>query len=191
MTATLAAVVRRVESSDGAAVMRFEPACYQAVVAGKAEGVYARNVTGILDSIVHANLCSAATAQMIFATSWGEYQFMGFLLYSSELDWNWPLVDFLADQNKQDTVFARWCARNGFDARNPLPADLERFARLYNGPGNVDGYVAALKKAAAAIEAAEQPKPVPAPIPARDVPLPPPPQPANPSPSGRKWWQIW
>ncbi len=59
--------------------------------------------------------------------------------------------EWLADTNLQDDAMAKWCRLHGFDATGPLPADgeLARFASLYNGPGDVPGYVAAMKRAAA------------------------------------------
>ena len=160
MTATLAAVIRRVESSDGDAIMRFEPACYEAVRTGMAGG-YALHPHEILDAIMTANRCSIPTAQAIFATSWGDYQAMGFTLYG---DWcvapaHVPSIrEWLADQDLQDRAFAAWCKRHGFDATDPLPSDPEilRFARIYNGPGAVDAYAARMKAAAVAITQARK-----------------------------------
>ncbi len=153
MAATLAAIIRRVESSDGTAVMRFEPGAYQAVVNGHGDA-YALNPAIIIDRIMAANRCSLPTAHMIFSTSWGDYQDMGFEIYGELCvapDRVPSIREWLADTNLQDDAMAKWCRLHGFDAGGPLPADneLARFAQLYNGPGNVPGYVAAMKKAAA------------------------------------------
>ncbi len=147
---TLAAIIRRVESSDGTAVMRFEPACYQAVVNGHGDA-YCLHPAIIVDRIMAANRCSLDTAHMIFATSWGDYQWMGFLLFSDEGGYTGSIAELLGNPDTQDDLFARWCARHGFDPRGGLPDDAgcARFAQLYNGPGAVDSYVAAMKRAAA------------------------------------------
>jgi hypothetical protein len=152
---TLAAVVRRVESADGRALVRFEPACYQALQQGRG-GLYALRPTEILEHIASANLCSPDTARMIFATSWGLYQDMGFELYGElcvSPDVVPSIAQWLGDAGLQDRMFAKWCSSHGFHAEVPLPDDphLQAFARLYNGAGQVDSYVALMKKAEAAL----------------------------------------
>ncbi len=157
MTLSLAAAVRRMESSDGAAVMRFERGCLAALEEGRGE-LYALRPEEVLRQIAAANRCSPDTARMIFATSWGDYQDMGFEIYGELCLPPDPVPgirEWLADKELQDRAMARWCRLHGFDSAGPLPGDAElaRFARLYNGPGQVETYVALVKKAAAALAA--------------------------------------
>lgn len=157
MIITLAAVVRQVESSTGKAQIRFEDGAYAAVQEGRAN-VYALQPIEIMDRIATANRCSPATAKMIFCTSWGEYQDMGFEIYGElcvppdvvPSIWEW-----LADTGLQDRMFTKWCFTRGFHAQGPLPDDdhLAAFARAYNGPGDVTNYVSMMKAAAAALGA--------------------------------------
>ena len=145
-------VVKRVESGNGSALLRFEPDCYRALQLGQAH-LYASSPDMVLGVIERVNRCTVATAEMIFASSWGLYQDMGFELYgelfpaiSAPTVWDW-----LGRPVLQDLAFGTWCTRHGFQdqGRLPAPSELARFAREYNGPDAVDQYSAWMTAAAA------------------------------------------
>lgn len=148
---TLADIIKHIESSGDPNAMRFEPGCYSALQEGNGH-LYALQPDQILTTIGRVNHCSPATAEMIFSTSWGLYQDMGFELYGELCVDNPPtILAWLSSEMMQDAAVAKWCATHGFNAAGPLPDDSEcaRFARLYNGPGAVADYVTKMKAAAA------------------------------------------
>ena len=153
MAVTLAQVIKQVESASGRALVRFEPDCYKALQIGQAH-LYASDPLGTLATIERANRCSPATAEMLFASSWGLYQDMGFELWG-ELMPNVTVWDWLAQVELQDGAFIDWCKRRQFDPQGPLPSDSEcaRFAHAYNGPGDVVRYVNLMQAASAALGA--------------------------------------
>lgn len=155
MTATLSSVIRLVEASGNFGALRFEPGCYAALQNGRGR-LYALHPTEILEAIATANRCSPPTAQMIFATSWGVYQDMGFELYGELCvapDHVPSIKEWFADEAMQDRAFVKWCGLHRFHADQPLPSDDEiaRFAGLYNGPGDIPRYVAQMKSTAASL----------------------------------------
>src|SRR5574337_403618 len=70
---SLAEVIARVESNDDSRALRFEPGVFSNSLAARHE---------ILERIMLANACNRNTARMIYATSWGRFQIMGFNLYA-------------------------------------------------------------------------------------------------------------
>lgn len=149
MTLPLSSVIRAVEASGNFGAMRFEPGCYAALMEGRGR-LYALHPTEILEAITTANRCSTSTAQMIFATSWGVYQDMGFELYGELCvapDHVPSIKEWFADEDMQDRAFTKWCVLHRFKADVPLldEGEMARFASLYNGPGDVLGYVGRMK----------------------------------------------
>lgn len=144
MTDTLARVIATVESGPFPYAVRFEPSLWEHPARMPAASFRAAQI---------ANRCSAATAQMICATSWGLFQIMGFNLYGS-LKLPIAIGPYLFDTEQQFNAFKRFVTLNGFDPDNFDFSDdglIERFARSYNGPGDVPNYVAKMKAAYAAL----------------------------------------
>jgi len=137
MIVDLAAVVAQVESGGDLHAIRFEPAVYQRTSHGP---------LATLINIKTMNRCSDGTAAMIYSTSWGRFQVMGFNLYGP-LGLMRGVVDYLNDADLQAQSFQRFCE---FNRCQLAPADLDNvgrlsaFAALYNGPGNVADYVSRL-----------------------------------------------
>lgn len=83
---------------------------------------------------------------MIYSTSWGAAQMMGFNLYGS-LEYKRPVWEFGDDQIAQVAMFELFCKQKGIeftaDALATNPADRSLFARKYNG--DTEAYSAMLK----------------------------------------------
>lgn len=130
MTAKLYDVIARVESGDvnkQQYAMRFEP------------GVYARPkfVQDIIARIAKYNQCSQATAKMIYSTSWGACQMMGFNLYDPAFEYTKSVGEFMSSPLDQQATFVRFIRRKGinYDVQSlaDMPAMRRQFALTYNG----------------------------------------------------------
>ena len=127
MTVTTYEIIRRIESSDFPMAMRFEPS------------VYARDGASeqIVKRIMKYNRCSRATAKMIYATSWGGTQIMGFNLYHPNYGLSISVGEFLNSEDAQRALFNLFCAANNIDFSVEQLAQSnvlrDRFARFYNG----------------------------------------------------------
>lgn len=127
---TLWEVVARVESANHDFAIRFE------------DGYYNRRLKNgwdesILSRIRTANKCSRATAQMIYCSSWGAVQIMGFNLYNRN-GMDWSVGKFMATETIQRQQFNRFLKENKLDHYTPerLAQDVEarrHFAKTYNG----------------------------------------------------------
>jgi hypothetical protein len=137
-------VVERVEWDGVGAPIRFEPAMYQRWLR-----VTNEEQKAVLALIAKHNACGEATALALACTSWGCWQFLGETLYS-ETSFAGTLVDFLNSKNSQQQAFLEWLGRHHFDEDSVLgdAVELRRFAIEWNGPAEVDAYVAKLYKAA-------------------------------------------
>lgn len=127
MTASLYDVISLVESSQMNTAIRFEP------------GIYARPTfnQGIIDRIARANHCTQATAKVIYSTSWGAIQMMGFNLYDPAYDYQKSVGEYMNSPLDQQSIFIRFCRRKNI-AIDPI--DLagshtarNHFALMYNG----------------------------------------------------------
>ena len=125
---TLAQLIAHVESNNNSLAVRFEP-----------EYSTAPHIIAAMKEIAD---CSYNTAKVLCAMSWGKYQIMGANLISLGLK-DSPL-QYVANDAMQDDFFHRYCAA---DHLTLTLADIQQsrdkrrlFCRLYNGPGNVDGY---------------------------------------------------
>ena len=143
MTDTLAKVIATVESGPFPFAVRFEPTVYTArygYSAGRPDEAAA----------MKANRCNLLTARMICSTSWGLFQLMGFNLYSPAIALPISVIAFGFDSETQFDTFKKFVRLNGFDPDNFDFTDetlIERFARSYNGPGDVANYAAKMKAA--------------------------------------------
>lgn len=138
MITTLSQLIAQVETGNNPWAMRYEPAFT----------VEASAISSAVKAI-HPD-CSFWTARVILCTSWGKYQIMGENLYAQGLT-GWP-GEFLADDAHQDMAFLAYVQQNkinlGIDAlfHSGDDANIELFARRWNGPGNIDAYVARMKQ---------------------------------------------
>lgn len=144
----LASVIKAIESGGNPRALRFEPGVYAWDVS-----VYDREATVRKIGLLHR--CSMATAHILFSTSFGQYQEMGFNLWDASR----PLISadeftFRSDTALQDKAFADFLAARGiaYELADMLadPAKLEHFVEVWNGPGNVDDYAALIRQHAAA-----------------------------------------
>ena len=141
-TTSLFDVIAWVESKNNPHAMRFEPATFDRIRP-------AMLTDSIVRRIANLNDCSFGTAAMIYASSWGATQIMGFNLYDMMYT-PLPVVDFMGDDIAQATAFHCLVERIIPDIKwDTVVADMAgfpvirlHFAKLYNGPGNPDAYAA-------------------------------------------------
>jgi len=140
----LADIIAEVESSNNSRAFRFEPSVYENLATLNSEKI------DLLDEIVRVNRCDFATAKVVYSTSYGLYQIMGFNIYSDP-QWSADIFEFILG-GQQTLVFARFLTRNEINIPwVTLKADhsaLLHFAGVYNGPGDPEAYAAAMTKAA-------------------------------------------
>lgn len=126
---TLARVISQIESSNNPRALRFEPAVYSGLKANHL-------ITDAENSIMSIHDCTRETAEIIYSTSFGLYQIMGFNLWG-ELDYTQTLFNYVADENAQYDMFCEFLQRKqiAFDLSDLLKnkSNLDRFAILYNG----------------------------------------------------------
>jgi hypothetical protein len=145
MTLALAEVIASIESNDNPGAIRFEPATFAKV--GGAYGPTPLSAHEIIGHIKLYNHCDDATARVIYATSWGAFQDMGFTLYGPLRCQN-SIAALLGSPALQATLFDEYCRLNGIgfpvdemiDDSADAQAKRLKFARAYNGPGNVVAY---------------------------------------------------
>jgi hypothetical protein len=153
MAILLRNVIAQLESGYNVYAMRFEPNFYQRIRArfDDAGDESARNAMRLYVKI-HGYTPSKDTMAAICATSWGMYQILGWNLFVYGLI-GVPLPEWQKNPVIQDSSFDAFLARNGFDGWGDRPynqisdSEKRQFARMYNGPGNVVGYVAAMDRA--------------------------------------------
>ncbi len=130
---TLFELIAWVESRSTFGAIRFEPAVYDRFAAGKI------NKAGleILARIVAVNKCSQGTAKMIYSTSWGAVQIMGFNLYADP-KFDMPIAEYLDGQGPQTRAFRSFLVSAGLQDFTPAILAKSKEARLkfstkYNG----------------------------------------------------------
>lgn len=142
---TVADVIGSIESTNNPGALRFEFATYEK----------APFYGAIIDSIKECNLCNVATARMIYATSWGEFQIMGLNLYDPRMcAYRNSVARYMVQSGDQFVTFNSFLFRMplGVKLKSDSPASLfsdpnlrVQFARLYNGPGNFQEYADRIK----------------------------------------------
>lgn len=142
---TIADVIGAIESSNNPAAMRFEFSTYQ----------HAPIASHIIDTIMECNLCNVATARMIYATSWGEFQLMGFNLYSPDIcAYRNNIARYLVQSHDQFVTFDSYLFRMPLNLKLTSQSNAVlfddpnlrvQFARLYNGNGNFQAYADKIK----------------------------------------------
>lgn len=131
----LSDVIAWIESRGNPHALRFEPGVYARLTNGAMTPAHA----AIVKRIVSIHNCSIPTAQVIYSTSFGLYQLMGFNLYaddsvnSTDLD----VVTFCATPKEQTRVFNAFVSRETIPYAPQVLAQFETaretFARIYNG----------------------------------------------------------
>lgn len=133
----IAELIALVESNNNQYAMRYEP--MYSVQSG-AVSVYAKD-----------NNVSLATAHICLCSSWGLYQIMGANLFAYGLTSN--MLQYCNSIPLQNMYFQKFLTKNNL---NNLTSDyqsfvsddskLAEFARVYNGPSNIDDYVNRMKE---------------------------------------------
>lgn len=142
---TIARVIARIESSGNPYAYRFEPTVYQNLSTGALLPAHA----AIVQSIQKIHNCSLASAEVIYSSSYGLYQIMGFNLWG-QLCCCDNFGIYLADTDYQDDIFYRLLASMGLSQSvDQLASDPQarlQFAKIYNGsPVYADAIVSALQ----------------------------------------------
>ena len=123
-------VIGQIESSNFRFAMRFEPAIHEQVKEGK------RNTENLIPKIMAHNYCDEITAEVIYSTSYGLYQIMGFNLYSN-LNIGASVGYYMTSRDMQQTAFNQFLDLNGINfTLSEMLADkekLDKFALTYNG----------------------------------------------------------
>lgn len=125
----LARIVSHVESSGLQYALRFEPAIYAGLATLGALDRIA------LNHIARINECSYETARVIYSTSFGFYQIMGFNIYA--LGWDRPILGWWKNIDSQNATFAAFLDKNDINftwaEMSTDSVKLGKFARVYNG----------------------------------------------------------
>lgn len=131
---TIGELVAWIESRGDAAAIRFEPTVYNKF-AGNIS-LLPKAVQVILQRIQIVNRCNVHTAAMIYSSSWGAYQSMGFNVYADECETT--ISDYLGSPRLQAAQFNAFLKRSGLADFTPgkLAADQAaryKFSIKYNG----------------------------------------------------------
>lgn len=124
---TLDEVIAWIESSSDQYAYRFEPLRYNE------RRAVAPNV---LRQIVRLHHCTDESARVIYASSYGLFQVMGFNLFWPPLLSDFTFGEYLADRNLQVDTFFAFVRFHDIDFTVTQLKDrsfAERFARIYNG----------------------------------------------------------
>lgn len=146
-------VISWVETKRNFTSVRFEPATYAKLSVARTDSQKV-----IIAAIQKANVCSWGTALMIYSSSWGAAQVMGFNLYGPRTAYGKSVFDFCADETAQKFVFGSVLKEMGLDQFSV--ADLAvskvtraRFALSYNGSCSyADEIVSALQHFGISVE---------------------------------------
>ena len=145
---TLAAIVRNVESGCRLSAIRYEPGIFASLAQAESNAPLIQKIAGI-------NACDIETAKIIFSSSFGLWQEMGFNIYS--LGYDLPILQFWQSQTDQRNIYDAFIKKNGvnFSWAEMLAdnAKMEEFARVYNGPAAINEYVAAMHREAIVVRA--------------------------------------
>jgi hypothetical protein len=142
-TQSLFDVIAWVETKGNSKLQRFEPAVYAKILASRNDVQQS-----IIARIQAVNLCSWNTALVIYSTSYGATQIMGFNLYADQMLPYFNVADILNDpilQHSQFGDFVNWQKLNSAPVLLADPGARLAFAKKYNGdPAYADLIKAAL-----------------------------------------------
>lgn len=102
----LRAMARWCESDGNYRAIRFERKTFN--------NITDRGNTPVLLAIARINKCSLDTARIIYASSWGAYQIMGFNLYD-KLGLLTDIASYLWDTNAQDQSYDKFVIQNNIN----------------------------------------------------------------------------
>lgn len=142
----LFSLISQVETNHNSKAVRFEPATYS-----KLSVLRTDSQKLIIAAIQKANACSWGTALMIYSTSWGTAQIMGFNLYGPYVKYTKDVISYCDSQTDQENSFAdltiHMCLHDIAPVALAASATVRnKFAVTWNGsPEYADGIVAALK----------------------------------------------
>jgi len=144
---TVADIIGAVETANNPKRIRFEPVTYAGLQV--AEHLTPAKIA-IINNISKFCNCSHYTAEMIYSTSWGEFQAMGFNIYGDGA-YKMSPYDFQADTGAQQREFKRYCVQHKIDFTVQdlanSPDKRHAFALAYNGASSyADSIVEQLKK---------------------------------------------
>src|SRR5579883_2186429 len=105
--AQLALIISQVESSQLPYSLRFEPRTFADIAALSAP------VIKTLELISRCNNCDFQTAKVIYSTSWGLYQLMGFNIYES--GYSGSIARFLNDTGAQLELFTAFLTEHSIN----------------------------------------------------------------------------
>lgn len=121
------------ETTANCKLFRFEPGIYS-----KISTVRDDSQKLIIAAIQLANAISWGSALMVYSTSWGDAQLMGFNLYGPKCSYRKSVVDFLCSLDDQREMFAKFIEDDSVmnvtvSELASLPTLRREFAMHYNG----------------------------------------------------------
>lgn len=133
---TVVQVIAYVESKGDSFAYRFEPLTYASTL--NTQGKTA--MQQILAQIVKVHNCSYQSARVIYSSSFGKYQIMGFNLYG-QLNVQKSFGEFMTDDSLQDLAFNTFLKQKNIASItvDQLATDKNtriKFGNIYNGNGN-------------------------------------------------------
>lgn len=141
-TATLWDIITKIESNCNSHAIRFEPRVFANVMSPTWGGYE------VIRNIKKANpWASDATVKMIYSTSWGAAQIMGFNIYAQ--GFLGDIAYFLGSDSAQRAAFHDFVTKKNIDMSPAqlahFPGERIRFAATYNG--NSSEYAPLIAKA--------------------------------------------
>jgi hypothetical protein len=126
-------IIAWVETKANSMALRFEPATYTKLLASRTD-----SQQQIIANIQRANACSWNTALMIYSTSWGAVQLMGFNLYGPVCKYSRSVIEYCDSDADQLESFNSLTNSMGFgglttDSFAASAATRLAFAGRYNG----------------------------------------------------------
>ena len=138
-------IIATIESNNNFTAMRFELNVYTSI-----DIQFTRpNIKSLINRIKNIHKCSYATANMIYSTSWGAIQIMGFNIYNPNFKYQKSIVDFLNSEDDQRSLFDKFITSLNLNYSPVILAQdankRDDFARYYNGSGNIEVYSSLIK----------------------------------------------
>jgi hypothetical protein len=132
----LFAVIAAVETKGNCRALRFEPATYEKIQSGPRSD----SQQAIIATIQARHVCSWHTALMIYSTSFGEVQLMGFNLFAKPVNYQGTFWDYCASEGDQKGSFLVLLASMNLLSITPqeladVPSLRVHFGTVYNGDG--------------------------------------------------------
>ena len=145
---TLAAIIRNVESGCRLSAIRYEPGIFASLAQVESNAPLIKKIAGI-------NACDIETAKIIFSSSFGFWQEMGFNIY--DLGYQLSILEFWWSQSDQRNIYDAFIIKNDINfSWAEMLADqkkMEEFAHVYNGPADIPEYIAAMRREAITVRA--------------------------------------